>query len=224
MFSSKRNLVAALFLLALLLLIAATQVWVHLGLVEGAAAVGLVSVTGQQIATGVMPMSLALLAIAVTLTIAGRVMRVVLAVLAVTFGGWIAVVSFVSSGGARNDLVAAAGAELSQVTGLGASEHPAIVADATSTAWPVVSAVAGVLIVAIGVSVFIVGRGWKSGGRKYESGKSVRGASIKTQTSDRISDWDSLSDGDDPSLLGGDEADVSPDLPANSSPDSDIAR
>ena len=215
--SSKSTLILGLLVLAVLVIFASTRTWVEIALAEGTATVGTVSVTGQTAGTGVMPMGIALLAVSVTLALAGRVMRAVLAALSVLMGCWIAFTSWVQVGFDRASLVATASTELSQVTGLGASEHLDVVRTATRTLWPTVSGAAGVVIAGLGIAVFIVGRRWKSGGQRYTSGVQAQPQG-PSAAPDRISDWDSLSDGSDPSL-DADERSALPESPGDGSTD-----
>ena len=198
MLATKRVLLLSLIAAAVMLLFASTREWMHVDLVEGAATVTQLRITGQVTATGVMPIALALLAVGVTLTIAGRVMRTLLAALVALLGVWIVLTSFTAARGEESDLVALAGAELSQVTGLGASEHMSAVARVSVTPWPLVTVGLGALTVLIGIAIVVWGRNWKTAGRKYES-TARRSGTPNGSVADRISDWDSLSDGDDPS-------------------------
>jgi hypothetical protein len=60
-----------------------------------------------------------------------------------------------------------------------------------------VSVLAGVLAVVLGAIVLLFSGRWGSAGRKYDSAPTVAGTAGGAP--DRISDWDSLSDGTDPS-------------------------
>ena len=223
MHRSKRYLVFGLIILAVLLLFSATRVWVNIELVEGAATVSHLNVTGQAAATGVMPIALALLAISVTLTLAKRIMRVVLAVITVLLGLWIAVTAMATARGGTEALVAAASSELSQVTGLGSSDQISAVSAVGRSPWPAVAVIAGALVAIIGVAIIIWGRSWKAAGQRYETGTAHENRR-KNSAPDRISDWDTLSDGNDPSLAELEVEESGSDSGDSSSPESPASR
>ena len=192
----KRTLVLLLLVGAAVILVASTQVWATFSLAPGAATVTEVAVTGQQTTPALMPIAIALIAAAVTLSIAGKVLRPILAIVTALLGGGIAVVCIGRVFGSSADLVASAGAALSEVTGLGASDHTGIVVEAHQSVWPAIAAGAGLCVAIIAVIVCVVGRSWTTGGRRYESAAPRTAAGGRT---DRISDWDAISEGDDPS-------------------------
>ena len=205
----KRSLVLLLLAGAAVILVASTQVWATFALAPGAATVTEVAVTGQQTTPALMPIAIALIAASVTLSIAGKVLRPVLAAVTALLGGGIAVVCIRRVFGSTGDIVASAGAPLSEVTGLGASDQTGIVLEAHQSVWPAVAAGAGLFVALIAVIVCIVGRSWTTGGRRYESSPARTTAGGRT---DRISDWDAISEGDDPSedaAAGPDETDPS---------------
>ena len=223
MATSKRFVIFGLMVVAGVLLLSATRNWIRFELVEGAATVTHLEVSGQVAATGILPISLALLAIAVTLSIAGRAMRVVLGALIVLLGAWVSFSSFQPISGGTAALVRTAATELSSVTGLGPSEHDAAVAGASPSAWPAVAGCFGVLVIVIGVVAILRGRTWKAAGQKYTSGSRAHSRS-QNGGSDRISDWDALSDGADPSLEEDTVTESRTESPGSSSPDSSESR
>lgn len=192
----KRTLVILLLLGAALLLVASTQVWADFRLVPGSATVSDVAVTGQQSAPALMPIGIALIAASVTLSIAGRVLRLVIALVSALLAGGVAVLCIRRVFGSSSELVASAGAPLSEVTGLGASDHAGLVAEAHLTIWPAIAAAAAVFIAIVAVVVAVVGGSWATGGRKYDSAPRPDTGAGRT---DRISDWDAISEGHDPS-------------------------
>lgn len=192
---SKRSLIIALLLGAGVLLLASTQEWARFSLAEGAATVEEITVTGQQMLAGAMPISIALIAVAVTLAISGRVLRIALAVATILLGGGLGVVCVQRVFDSQAGLIASASAQLAEVTGFGDAEHAGIVSEAHLTVWPAVAAAAGLAVAVLGVVVLFVGRRWSTGGRRYDTRPSEE---REQGDGDRISDWDAISDGDDP--------------------------
>lgn len=197
MTSTKRPLIFALLVVSVFLLIASTQVWARYGLSEGAAVVDEVELRGQQTLLGVMPIAIALIAISIVLSISGRAARALLALLAALLGGWVVVTStmFVYQPWYRT--VEAGASPITEVTGLGPADHGSVVSDTDTTAWPLLAAAAGVMVVLIALAVIVLGWHWSEAGRKYESG-TKRKTRSQAPAADRISDWDALSEGDDP--------------------------
>ncbi len=131
------------------------------------------------------------------MTIAGRVVRVVLAVVEVLLG--VAVV--VTGVSALRDPVAAARGAIGEVAGvsdLGGVRR--VVSSVDVTFWPAVGIVGGVLAVLLGVVVLFVQRSWPGPSRKY--GAATAGAAADARAAavqrDAITDWDDLSAGTDP--------------------------
>lgn len=196
---SKKSLILAVLSLAVLALISATRVWVQFQLVPGAAATSDLTVTGQEGLPALMPIAVALLAVGVTLSIAGRVTRVVLGLLIVAFGGWITVTAVELLTDSQTALVSFGASVLHDVTGFAPSEHAALVETATSSVWPAIIVALGVLTVLSGLLVLLFGAKWQTGGRKYDAPSST----VQHEgESDRISEWDAQSEGEDPSDQG----------------------
>lgn len=212
---SKKFLISGILLLAALALISATQVWLTIDLAEGVAAQETLTVTGQQLSPPLAPLALALAALALALTIAGKIFRFVLGALGVLLGAGIVALT---SGVLGAPLEAASG-KVTELTGIGGSESTGIMVVAAShlSVWGPITAVAGLLAAILGVLVIIFGLRWRSGGRKYEVASAASSAAaqqtLDAETDgstdseagrDRFSDWDSLSDGTDPSEDGSD--------------------
>lgn len=197
--NNKKFLILILLVLAILMLIGATQAWTLYQLIPGAAAKSEVTATGQEGLPALMPIAVALLAIGVTLTIAGRVMRVFLAVLIMLFGGWLVFTTFGLLAGSQPELITFGAAVLHDVTGFAPSEHASLVQKATSSLWPTVMFILGAMTIFSGVLVLIFSARWQTAGRKYDS---PRARVNLTGETDRISEWDSQNDGADPSDLG----------------------
>lgn len=176
-------------------LYSATQVWVTLSLVEGAAAFGELAVTGQQVNQSLSPVALAALAASLALTIAGKAFRRVLGVLVVLLGAGLGAIAVA----VLRDPAAAVTGRLAEVTGLAGSAQADLVTGVTMSQMAAVTLVAAGLLVLFGVLVLVFSGRWKTAGRKYEAdGGKNRPAGSEP---DRISDWESLNEGDDPTQL-----------------------
>lgn len=194
--TSKRVLLTSLLGLAVVLLVVATQNWFILHLEPGAAAINQVNVSGREAVPGLLPIGLAMIALAVTLMITGKIARYVLAAMTLTFAVLLAISSGLAAFGDDAQAVQLGAAALYDVTGLGSSDHMALVASIERSVWPVLASVTAVLAAILGVVILMTHRHWKAGGRKYETVKTSRAVPVET---DRITEWDALSEGDDPS-------------------------
>lgn len=152
-----------------------------------------IAVTGQQIAPALAPLGIVLLALAAALTIAGRVVRMILGVVLVLLG---AVVVLLVLPNALDPLTGTRGA-VSAATGV-VGRLPAL---ARGTAWPFVGAAAGVLAALAGTAVLLRSPGWPVGGGRYRQRAAAGG-----RRSDPVEEWDALTAGGDPTQ----EADRAP--------------
>ncbi|MGO1539022.1 MAG: Trp biosynthesis-associated membrane protein [Leucobacter sp.] len=194
-FVSKRALITQIFLWGVLALIATTQTWVSIE-VDAGAGVQQFEASGQSLNAALSPIAVATLAAAIALTIAGRVFRRILSVLVVLLGvGLIALVV-----GVMQDPAAASAGGLAELTGLTGGGNAELVTSMTVSVWPVVLGVSGALTCLSGAFVTVLSGRWVKSGQKYEAGAAP--ARAQSPGSDRISDWDALSDGDDPSEEG----------------------
>ena len=170
-------------LLGALTLGAWTQPWFTIVLKEGHTLVA----TGQVAAPSLSALGLASLALAAALSIAGRVVRIVLAVLQV-FIGVLVVVSALSALG--NPVGASAKTLTDAVGESGADALAGLVASVSVGVWPVLALVLGVLSALAGVALFVTGPRWPGPTRRYETtpapGETTAGS------------WDALSSGHDP--------------------------
>lgn len=199
---SKRWLLLGVALAGGLALYGATQVWVVLRLVPGAAAFSTLEVTGQQLNASLSPIAIAALAAALALTIAGKVFRRVLGALIALLGAGIAAISWSVLGAPER----AASGRLAEATGLAGSSQLDLIASSEQMPFIALTIAAGLTLAVLGVLVLILSGKWRSAGRKYESdGESATaGASApaapkrRDENSERIDDWDAMNDGDDP--------------------------
>ncbi|WIE63509.1 Trp biosynthesis-associated membrane protein [Curtobacterium sp. MCLR17_036] len=200
---SRPIVVVAGLLVAGVVMLAWTQTWFTVHLHAGDAVTGTVDADGAAVVPSYTALAIASLALFLAMTIAGRVLRVVLALVEVLLGLGV-VVSGVS---ALRDPVAAARGAIGQVAGvsdLGAVRR--VVTEVDVTPWPVVGIVGGVLAMALGVVAVVVQRSWPGPSRKY--GAATAGAAADARASapverDAVVDWDDLSAGVDPTTLDG---------------------
>lgn len=163
-----------------------TQEWFSVAIVDGP----LLSVQGDIAAPAVSTLALTCLVLIGALSIAGPFFRAVLGVLQILLG-----VAVMFSGVlALADPIAASASAISDATGIaGATSLPALVASLAVSAWPWVSTVGGGLISLLGLAVIVTSRRWPASTRKYNA---VRVEPAEGRTA--VDDWDSLSDGTDP--------------------------
>lgn len=170
-------------------LLAGAQPWVSF-MLDGTHE--LVPVTGHEANPALSPVAIALVAAALALTIAGPIFRRVLGGLVALLGaGLVALTANVTTAP-----LAAVSGRITELTGLTGGTTTSSVVWSQLSAWAWVSLVAGVIAAVIGVLIVVFGGRWVTGGRKYDSGKNA--AARAGGGTDRISDWDSLSEGDDP--------------------------
>jgi len=163
-----------------------TQEWIAVILDDSTA----LSVAGDVAAPAVSTLALSGLVLIGALAIAGPFFRVVLGVLQALLGSTIVLSGAIAIAAPE----AASSAVVTAATGVSGSETiDALVAQATLTAWPWASTVAGALLIALGVATVATARRWPGSSRKYSA---VRTAAA--EQGDPVQDWDALSSGDDP--------------------------
>lgn len=203
----KAILLGIIALAAALALISATQPWLSISFAPGAAAASTLEVSGQQLNPPLSPVAIAVLAAVLALTIARSVFRRVLGLLVALLGAGIVSLGVLALANPRGQSESSVGA----VTGiLGESQHELIVGVAVS-AWPAITVAAGAVAALAGVAVLIVAGRWARGGRRYEAsaagdaasgpaagGPGAAGENGADDERDRISDWDAITHGEDP--------------------------
>ncbi len=172
--------------------VAWSQPWVQVRLADGR---GLVA-AGDVAAPAIPPLAIAALALVGALALAGVVFRVILGVLQALLGTGIAASGLLATA----DPVQSAAATITAATGVeGLESVRALVESATTTVWPAVAIVAGLLAVVIGLGIAITASRWPLRPRRFDA---VRLAPIDgagdLPAPDRQDAWDALSDGDDP--------------------------
>ncbi len=170
--------------------IAGTQTWVHVELVDGATAT--LAVPGTAAVPVWTPLCLALLAIGATLSIAGPILRYVGGMLALAVAGGMSLAVIPIVAGPPVDSVAAAVAESTGISGAAAVSD--LVARMTLTAWPFAGAAVAVISIAAAVLVLTTARRWPDSGRRYRSPADTD----STTSADPVDSWDALSRGADP--------------------------
>lgn len=195
---SRPLVVVAGLAVAGIIMLAWTQTWFTVDLHAGAAVTSRVDADGAAVVPQYTALAIASLALFLAMTIAGRVVRIVLASIEVLLG-----LGVVWSGiSALADPVAAAKGAVGAVAGVSDLTAVRRVVDSVEvSAWPAVGIVGGVLAVLLGVVALVVQRSWPGPSRKY--GAATAGAAAEARTvapveRDAIVDWDDLSAGVDP--------------------------
>ena len=181
----KLTLLLASIVLAGLIFLAWTQEWYSIVLTTGQT----VSVTGSTAAPATSTLALTTLVLVGALAIAGPVFRVVLGVLEALLGLTIVLSGVLAMG----NPVTASKTLITGATGIaGTDSIPELVDSVSSSAWPLVSTVAGALLIVVGIAVAVTGRAWPGSSRKYSA--------VRTEPvdGDTIAEWDALTSGDDP--------------------------
>ncbi|WP_082305214.1 Trp biosynthesis-associated membrane protein [Leucobacter japonicus] len=197
-----------------LALLAGSQTWISF-MLDGTHS--LESVAGHDVNSAVSPIAIAIFAAALALTIAGRVFRRVLGALIVLLGAGLAALTISV---VVRPLEAITGT-ITSLTGITGANTTSLVVWSQLSAWVWVCVAAGVIAALLGVTVVVWGGRWVTGGRKYDA--SAPTAATAAGQPDRISDWDALSGGDDPSDDEDLDADRTPDTDAESAADDDVA-
>ena len=183
--------ILGLLLAGALGIISSTQTWLTVTRADGGEAL---AVSGADAVSLLAPLSLAVLALGAAMSIAGRVLRYVLAGLGLA-GAVVLVLTTVPL--LTDPPLSAVAPVVSEATGLGgeAGLHE-VVSSITPSAWPGVSLVAWALLLAASVFVLLTAHRWNAGGRRYRS--TPRTGHRTDGPLDAIDSWDELSHGADP--------------------------
>lgn len=195
---SRPLVVVAGLAVAGLIMLAWTQTWFTVHLQTGSAVRSTVDADGAAAVPQYTALAIASLALFLAMTIAGPVVRVVLACIEVLLGLGVVVTGVV----ALRDPVAASKGAVGEVAGV--SDLDSVrraVSSVDVSAWPVVGIVGGVLAVLLGIVALVVQRAWPGPSRKY--GAATAGAQAQARATapvqrDAVVDWDDLSAGVDP--------------------------
>lgn len=174
-------------------LISSTQSWLIVTFSD--AAQQNLAVPGASAVPLLAPLSLTVLAIGAALSIAGRVLRVVLTVLGVLVGF---ALTLLTGAVAATVPISAIGAEVAAVTGISGEEAvAALVSTIGLTAWPWLTVAVFVLLTAIGILGALTSPRWGDSGRRYRTDSTPRRGRGEGPV-DAIESWDDLSRGEDP--------------------------
>lgn len=201
MLSSRRTKYVLLLVIILasgLGLLASTQTWYTVHLTAAANHPATLAVPGSNAAPALTALSLAGMAVAGALAIAGRIARLIVAVLGILLAGCIvlsSVLAIIAPDSTATSVVTTA-------TGIAGDASVAhLIARADATLWPVVGLAAGVIIALAAIAVLVTSGRWPSGSKRYQA---VRFAEVEHQpVADNardaaIDNWDELTRGDDP--------------------------
>jgi len=185
-----------------LALLAWTQVWVNTAVIGTGAEKLLLAIDGSAASPAITALALAGFALAGALTIAGRVVRVVLGVLESLIG----VSVFLASFQVLVDPALASASEVTKATGIAGTESIlAVVSESTATPWPYVAVAASVIMVLAGLGISVTAGRWAGATTKYQTtrmepaaGAASRSGAERESTPDAVVDWDDLSRGQDP--------------------------
>ncbi|KRB37881.1 Trp biosynthesis-associated membrane protein [Microbacterium sp. Root180] len=187
--------VVALVACGAVIVISATQTWLAVVLDDGAGHT--LEVPGAAAIPVLAPLGLAVLALGGALSIAGLVLRYVFGALTVLIA---ATLAWLTAAIVFAQPVAAVASTVTEATGItGEAAVAELVAAITATAWPAVTLVATIVLLAAGVFTLVTARRWKGSGRRYrtEDGPTTTAAS-GSRPHDAIDSWDDLSRGEDP--------------------------
>ena len=199
----------AAFVLSAIVLIGWSQTWFFLEVTFPTENSEGLAVSGQIAAPGLSAFGLAGFAITAALALSSVVIRRILGVLLSGLG--IAVVMISIS--AWSDPVLAAVPQLTALSAISDIETlRTFVISSAATAWPGITAVAGILLVPVGIIIVFTAGKWGTGSRKFErvdkntdstAKKALEKSevqSISDVSSVNIDAWDSLSHGTDPTI------------------------
>lgn len=172
-------------------IISSTQTWLT---VERADAGEAILVPGASALPLLAPLSLAVLALGIALSIVGPVLRLFFGVLGAAsalFLGW------TTSQLLLSEPLSAVGPTVTETTGLaGSSAIADVVAGIELSAWPVMTLIGWIVLLAASLVVLFTWRRWKTGGRRYRTDAAHVEAAAGPV--DAIDSWDDLSRGTDP--------------------------
>lgn len=188
--------ILATALFALAILGAWTQTWFTLTLTTGQQ----LEVTGDIAAPALTALALCNLVLIGALAIAGPFFRVVLSLLQALIGAAVVFSAVVALGSP----VSASAPAITTASGVAGDRSTSeLVESFSATAWPMISLVAGVLLVIVALWMLVTSRSWPGSTRKYQAVRldpAAPGGAGTDRTAARssVDDWDSLSSGDDP--------------------------
>lgn len=197
------------FILSSLILLSWSQTWFVFTVTFSSQNDSGLEVPGQIAASSLSAFGLAGFALTAALSISSIVMRRVLAFVIILLGVFVTFVSVTS----LSDPVLASSRLLTSLSAISDVDSlRTFVISSSSTPWPGISAVIGVLFVMLGIVVFFTAGKWSTGSRKFDLVAKSTSASdtsapaemtvgqINDVSSSNIDAWDSLSHGSDPTI------------------------
>ncbi|MEC5149597.1 Trp biosynthesis-associated membrane protein [Cryobacterium sp. GrIS_2_6] len=193
-----------------LALLAWSQVWIDVRVVQGSSTVDL-PISGSTAAGALSALALAGLALAGALTIAGPVIRVVLGALEVLLGFSVSLGAALAIG----NPAAASAAGITKATGIAgnASIQDGVTA-AALTPWAFAGFAAGAIMAVAGVAILVTTRRWPGATSRYQAvrfepadgapGSQPAASAGEDEREDAVITWDGLTRGDDPTETAGD--------------------
>lgn len=198
---AKRTVLLLVLVGAAVLLVSGSRVWVEGTTADTGLGASFVRGTGSQVARGVVGAALVGAAAAVAAATGGRVVRIIAAT-ATMFAGVLSAVLVVS-------LVLDPGVALGDLAAGQSALHGSVPVDATVTSWPWIALVASLAMVLGAVTALVGGRRWSGLSVRYDAPGGGAAPGDGTDPSGQASaarggrgrppsDWDRLSQGEDP--------------------------
>ncbi|MDR6868527.1 putative membrane protein (TIGR02234 family) [Microbacterium resistens] len=169
-------------------IISSTQTWLTVTRADGGADVPVPGATALPV---LAPLSLTALALGAAVALVGPVLRYVFAAIAVAVAVTLGVLTTVA---VVQRPISAVAPALTEVTGLaGEKALHGVVGGISATPWPWFALAAWALLLLAGVLVLVTARGWRSGGRRFQTAPTPQNGPV-----DAVESWDELSHGTDP--------------------------
>jgi hypothetical protein len=183
--------VAGMLLAGAIGIISSTQTWLTVSLSGGATPQ--LPVPGAAAIPVLAPLSLAVLALGAALSIVGLVLRYVFGALAVLVGGTLL---YLTAQVAFTHPVSAVASTVTSTTGIAGREAVArLITGVSDTAWPIVTLVGWLVLLAAGILTLVTARRWRGSGSRYRTSPAHPPA---TGPLDAVDSWDGLTRGEDP--------------------------
>lgn len=192
---SKVSMLLLSLAVSLTVLLAWSQSWITLTSTL-LSSIGTQDFSGDIVAPSLPGLVFLSMATVAVMSISGRVLRKILAIVLALAGMGI----FLLSLSVLSDPLGSSLSQLTVLTGIDNTDEVSSLVDGIFiTAWPYISAAAGLLIVFLSIIIFFTSAKWVSSGRKYDTNSPSRSESkTATQSEKNIDQWDTLSKGTDP--------------------------
>ena len=197
------------FVLSALILISWSQTWFFLAVTFPTENAEGIPVSGQVAAPGLSAWGLTGFALTAALALSSVLIRRVLGILVFVLGTVVAITTI----SVWTDPVGSSVALLTQLSAISDVETlRTFVISSTSTAWPGIAAVSGVLLLPFGIIIVFTAGKWGTASRKFDRAENsgvqlskdtqVPGTSVQVAdvSATNIDAWDSLSHGTDPTI------------------------